>query len=162
MPASPRQEIPRQAFVLAGAGNACCGKRFQKTDPSLTTINSAWRPRSARRNSSRGSARQASDRAACGPWRKLDSYFALRDGWCSSPVKLHGRDAIANLECQSGRQVQCDMFRHLADDGRELLCRHLVGRVVDVPKLDEQFRPTLGIGAAVERRELTRLSQPRI
>lgn len=50
------------------------------------------------------------------------------------------------------------MLRHLADDRAELAGRHVLAvAFLDIPELDEDLRPSLGIGAAIETRELARL-----
>ncbi len=91
-----------------------------------------------------------------GARRELDSDFiACRDG-AESAMELHGTDAVADLESQLRIHIERDMLGHLADDACEFSGGHLVGRIVHVPELDEDLRPGLGIGAAVETCEFSR------
>src|SRR5437868_3468329 len=72
-------------------------------------------------------------------------------------MKLHRADAVAHLEGEPCIHVEGDMGGHLADDAGEFSGRHLIRRIIDIPELDEYLGPGLGIGAAVESGELSRL-----
>ena len=52
-------------------------------------------------------------------------HLATGNGGQAGPIKLHGLQAIAHLECEPGGLVERHVFGNLANDGREFSGRHM-------------------------------------
>lgn len=73
-------------------------------------------------------------------------------------VELHRFHTITDFERQFGRAAEGDVLGNLPDDGGELARGHMrVIAIIDVPELNEDFRPGLWVGAAIQGGELAGL-----